>query len=182
MSELSDEEITKKIKEGDVEKFAILVERYESKIQRYLSKFLYQYEDTQDTLQDVFIKAFTNMQSFDSNRRFSPWIYRIAHNTAISKIKKKAKEPIPFFDPDTLFPHPVAKQKTDKHTELQEIKSALDTCLSQLKPNYREPIILYFFEDMSYQEISDIMHIPTTTVGVRINRAKKKLKELYDQK
>ncbi len=177
---MTDEDIAKKVQSGDIEAFGQLVERYEAKMQRYIKRFLYSYEDAQDTVQDVFIKAYTNIQSFNAARKFSPWLYRIAHNTSINLIKKRGKEALPFFDPDTLFPHPIAKQKTDDAWNEQELKAAIDSYLDKLKPNYREPLILYYFEDMDYKGISDVLHIPVSTVGVRINRAKKKLKELYD--
>ncbi len=179
MTEQSDKDIAIAVQKGDIDAFGILVERYEAKMKRYTKRFLYSYEDAEDTVQDVFIKAYTNIQSFNATRKFSPWLYRIAHNTAINLIKKRGKEAIPFFDPDTLFPHPVAKQKTDDSWNEKELKDALDTCLDKLKPTHREPLILYFFEDMDYKSISDVLHIPTSTVGVRISRAKKKLRELY---
>lgn len=182
MTDPTDEAIAQRVQNGETEAFAQLVERYEPKMMRYIRRFLAHYEDTQDTVQDVFIKAYQNIQSFDASRRFSPWIYRIAHNTAINVIKKRAREAVPFFDADTLFPHPVAKQETNKLAEMNELKDALDSCLDKLKLTYREPIVLYFFEDMDYKSISDIMRIPVTTVGVRINRAKKQLKKLYGEK
>lgn len=179
MTDLSDEDIAQKVQSGDVEAFGMLVERYEAKMQRYTKRFLYNYEDAQDTVQDVFIKAYTNIQSFNVTRKFSPWLYRIAHNTAINLIKKRGKEAIPFFDADTLFPHPVAKQKTDDTWNEKELRHAIDISLDELKPTYREPLILYYFEDLDYKSIADVLHIPISTVGVRINRAKKKLRELY---
>lgn len=182
MHDQSDEVIAHQVQHGDSESFALLVERYEQKIRRYIKKFLYSYEDTQDTTQEVFLKAFENIQQFDAKKRFSPWLYRIAHNTAINIIKKKAREPLPFFDADTLFPHPMAKEQSDKQAITHELADAMKTCLNTLKPTYREPIILYFFEDMSYEQISDIMHIPVTTVGVRITRAKKQLKKMYEKR
>jgi RNA polymerase sigma-70 factor (ECF subfamily) len=56
------------------------------------------------------------------------------------------------------------------------MQKIIDQCLDKLEPKYREPIILYFFENLSYQEISDILEIPVSTVGVRIKRAKEKIK------
>lgn len=182
MADQSDEEIARRVQKGDASAFAEIIARYEQKLMRYIKRFLHNYEDVEDTVQNVFIKTYENINSFHLEKRFSPWIYRIAHNTAITVIKKRAREAVPFFDPDTLFPHPVAKEQTNKLAEMNELSSALESCLSQLKPSYREPIILYFFEDMDYRQISDVMHIPITTVGVRINRAKKQLKQLYESK
>jgi RNA polymerase sigma-70 factor (ECF subfamily) len=179
MEELTDESISQKVQAGDIQLFGVLVERYEAKLQRYARRFLFGYEDAQDIVQDVFLKAYNNLRSFDPSLKFSPWIYRIAHNEFINAIRKKGREPLSFFDPDTLFPHPVAKEKADDEVQSNELKAMLDSCLDQLKPKYREPLVLYYYEDMNYQAIAEILHIPVSTVGVRLNRGKLSLQKIY---
>src|ERR1039457_56959 len=103
MTEQTDEQIAIAVQKGDAQAFGALVERFEPKLLRYARKFLFDYEDGKDMVQEVFIKAYSNIQSFDADRSFSSWIYRIAHNEFINAIRKKGREPISFFDPDTLF-------------------------------------------------------------------------------
>ena len=88
----TDEEIAAAVQGGDSEAFGLLVQRYEQKLLRYGSKFLISGEDPKDLLQDIFIKAYANIQSFDARRVFSPWMYRIAHNEFINAGKKRWKE------------------------------------------------------------------------------------------
>jgi RNA polymerase sigma-70 factor (ECF subfamily) len=176
---LTDEKIVKQVQQGQTELFGLLVERYEAKIKRYGRKFLYQTDDIDDLVQDIMIKTFVNIQSFKTDKRFSPWIYRIAHNEFINAIKKKSKDAVPFFDPDTLFPHPVAKEKTDGPLQEEEIRATVEQYLEKLEVKYREPLILYYLEELSYQEIADILHLPTSTVGVRIKRAKDALQKIH---
>ena len=88
MEEVTDEAITKRVQQGDVEAFALLMDRYEKKITRYARKFLSQPDDVKDIVQDVFVKVYVNIKSFDVKRRFSPWIYRIAHNEFVNALKK----------------------------------------------------------------------------------------------
>ncbi len=114
MSEKTDEEIAVLVQRGDTEPFGELVTRYEQKMLRYARKFLLGKEDAEDRVQNVFLKAYENIRSFDATRRFSPWLYRIAHNEFINAIKKKGKEPLPFFDPDILFPHPISSETADR--------------------------------------------------------------------
>jgi|AntAceMinimDraft_16_1070373.scaffolds.fasta_scaffold34440_3 RNA polymerase sigma-70 factor (ECF subfamily) len=175
-NELTDEEIVSMIRSGETDSFGILVERYEAKMKRYARKFLFGYEDTEDLIQQVFVKAYVNIRSFDTTRKFSSWLYRIAHNEFINAIRKKKKEPLSFFDPDTLFPRLVAKENADKETKEQELSQAIDKCLNKVDPKYREPLVLYYFEELSYKEIANILHIPVSTVGIRMLRAKKILK------
>ena len=180
--EISDESIVAKVQGGDAEAFGVLARRYESKMLRYVRRFLFGYEDAEDIVQDVFFKAYSNIQSVDTKRKFSSWLYRIAHNESINAIKKKKKEAVPFWDPETLFPHPVSNKKTDRDIHEKDLKKMIDTCLEELSVKYREVIILYYLEEISYQEISDVLQVPTSTVGVRIKRAKAKLKKIYESK
>lgn len=179
--EQSDEHIAELVQKGDVESFGVLVARYEAKMKRYAHKFLFGYTEAQDVVQDVFIKAYTNIQSFDISRRFSPWIYRIAHNEFINAIKKKGKEPLPFFDPDTLFPHPRSSEPADKDLNAQDLKVTLEKCLGKLDPKYREPLVLYYIEELEYKEIAEVLRIPTSTVGVRLKRGRDHMKKLVTE-
>jgi RNA polymerase sigma-70 factor (ECF subfamily) len=181
MDERTDEEIAKEVQCGNVEAFGALVERYEERMVRYARRFLLNREDTQDLVQEVFIKAFRNMQSFNAALRFSPWLYRIAHNEFVSAIRKRSREPLQFFDLDVLFPHPAARETANEDTERREVREALERSLARIDPKYREPLVLYYFEEMSYQEIADILRLPVSTVGVRLSRGKAALKNIYQE-
>lgn len=182
MSELTDEEIIRQVQAGDTESFGIVIGRYEAKILRYAKKFLFGYDDAQDVVQDVFLKAYVHIQSFDLSQKFSPWIYRIAHNEFINAIKKKGKEPIPFFDPDVLFPHPISRFNADDDVQRNEIIAAINAGLSKLDPKYREPLVLYYIEELDYKEIAEILRLPVSTVGVRLKRGKDMLKTAYSER
>ena len=177
----SDEELVNLVQGGDQAAFGHLVERYGDKITRYARRFLFGYEDAEDLVQQVFIKAYINIQSFDIKKKFSPWLYRIAHNEFLNAIKRKRKEALPFFDPDTLFPHPAAAETTDHDVLKAELKEALEASLDKLSAKYRETLVLYFYEDLTYDQIADVLQIPIATVGVRLRRGKEKLRILYDQ-
>lgn len=177
--EQTDEEVALQVQKGDKEAFGILIGRYEKKLLRYARKFLFFYEDGSDLVQDVFIKAYTNIQEFDVQKRFSPWVYRIAHNEFINELKRKQKAPLPFFDPDTLFPHPISGETSDSFANTKELKDILNKSLEQLEAKYREPLVLYFFEELSYQDIGEVLQIPVSTVGVRLKRGRDRLRSLY---
>ncbi len=181
MAEKTDEIIALEVQNGNIHSFGSLVERYEAKLLRYARRFLFGYEDAEDVVQDVFIKAYTNIQSFDTNRSFNSWIYRIAHNEFINAIRKKGKEPIPFFDPDTLFPHPVAEGTPATEVDKAEVQQMLEGFLDKLDPKYREPLVLYYYEDLDYKQIAEVMHIPAPTVGVRMKRGRDQLKKIFAQ-
>lgn len=177
----TDEAIVLLVRNGDSELFGELVKRYEVKLKRYAHKFLFGRNDTDDLVQDVFIKAYVNLQSFDDGRKFSPWIYRIAHNTYVNALKKKLTDKVFPIDFDTFLPHPSATETADGDSEKEFTREMLETHLNSLSPKYLEPMILYFYEDMDYKMIAEILSIPVSTVGVRIKRGKEKLKEILSK-
>ncbi len=177
MHQKTDEEIAAQVQRGDTEPFRELAERYETKITRYARRFLSHNQDIEDLVQDVFIKAYENIQSFNTKMKFSPWLYRIAHNEFVNALRKKSRLPLYSFDFDTLLPHPLAKETADDKANEREIKNTLDKWLNKLSPKYREPLVLYYFEELGYQEIAEVLHIPVSTVGVRLNRGKNILKK-----
>lgn len=179
MSEAADEAIVTTVLAGDIDAFGILVDRYEMKLKRYGRKFLNNREDIEDLVQEVFIKAYTNLHSFDQTQRFSPWLYRIAHNTFVNELRRISRLRLTVFDSDVLLPLLPAKETADAPLLEAELKAALEACLENLSDKYREIVVLYYYEELSYQEISDVLHIPTTTVGVRLSRAKKYLLTHY---
>jgi RNA polymerase sigma-70 factor (ECF subfamily) len=164
--EQTDEQIAKEVQSGNGAAFAFLIDRYEAKLVRYGRKFLGEDDDVKDAVQEAFIKTYVNIQSFDASRRFSPWIYRVAHNEFVNAIKKR-KETVSLSDLDALFPHPVAKESADDGATADELKRLLNAGLDKLDAKYREPLVLYYFEDMDYKEIAEILRIPVATVGVR---------------
>jgi RNA polymerase sigma-70 factor (ECF subfamily) len=174
----TDEQLALAVQNGEPDKFGELVERYEAKLLRYARKFLLDPDDAQDIVQDIFIKAYENMRSFDTTRRFSPWIYRIAHNEFVNDLKKKQSRRTMFtIDFDTLFPYLTAADTADGAALERDTRETLERHLGGLDPKYREPLILYYLESMDYREIADILRIPVSTVGVRLARARAMLQK-----
>lgn len=177
MAEQTDEQIVAIIREGDKELFGVLIDRYEAKITRYIKRFIQNEEDIADIVQNVFIKVYVNLQSFDLSRVFNSWIYRIAHNETVTYLKKKGNEKVSFLDFDTVLPHPFAKETADKPTLDKELETMLSANLASIPLKYKEVLVLYYYEELSYQEIADILRIPTATVGVRLRRGREHLEK-----
>ncbi len=177
--DMSDEAIATLVQKGDQQVFGIIVERYEARLLRYGTRFLSRREDAQDIVQEVFIRVYQNIQSFDTSQRFSPWIYRIAHNAFVNALKKNSRSPFISVDFDTFVPHLAYDDPSPREREQQEMRVMIEKGLAELTPKYREILILYYLEEMSYQEIADIVQIPIGTVGVRVRRAKESLKNIY---
>jgi len=159
------------------ENFSEIVNRYASKIQRYIARVTGNYQESEDITQEVFFKAYVNIASFNPKLKFSSWLYRIAHNESVNYIKKhyrtknvELNENIDYgsFDDQKIL------EKIDANHNSKLIKKALAT----LSPRDREIVNLVFFEEKSYLEVSDILKISINSVGPTLNRAKNKLKTL----
>jgi RNA polymerase sigma-70 factor (ECF subfamily) len=175
-SNFTDEEVAVRVQQGNAESFGILVDRYEGKLSRYGRKFLARNEDIEDIVQDVFLSAYRNIQSFDATLRFSPWMYRIAHNAFVNALRQQKRGPL-FMDFDTLLSHQVYEDPAEDERAQKEMREMLDRGLQFLSPKYREVLVLHYFEDMAYKDIADVLQIPIGTVSVRVRRAKEALRE-----
>jgi RNA polymerase sigma-70 factor, ECF subfamily len=173
---VSDEKIVKKIQDGDKEKFGEIIEKYQGKLFGYIKNLINQNNmEVEDVVEDTLVLAYQNLNGFDTSKKFSSWIYRIAHNKAIDYFKKKRLKTTVLDDEleiglkDGLFEE-LEIEKNDKKMVAKAVNS--------LEIKYKEVVVLYFFEDKSYEEISDILHLPVSNVGVLLYRAKDKLKIL----
>jgi RNA polymerase sigma-70 factor (ECF subfamily) len=178
---VTDEEVCSRVQAGESDRFGTLVERYEKKLLRYGRKFLSNREDIEDIVQDVFISAYQNIQGFDVSQRFSPWIYRIAHNAFVNGLKRKERSPFVLVDFDTILAHASSEDEGLSERDVREMKDMIDRGLGELAPKYREVLILYYLEEMTYKEIAEILQVPTGTVGIRIKRGKEALRAVYEK-
>jgi RNA polymerase sigma-70 factor (ECF subfamily) len=106
----------------------------------------------------------------------------VAHNTFENALKKKWREAVLPFDFDLILPHAVATETADEGTRRDDDRRLLDQCLSELDAKYREPLVLYYYEELDYTEIAEVLHIPLSTLGVRLRRARARMKELVSKK
>jgi RNA polymerase sigma factor (sigma-70 family) len=170
----TDEELAARIARGDEAALSEIMQRFEPKLMRYGNRFLGgQGEDVlRQAVQDIFISAYQNIEGFDSQQRFSPWIYRIAHNAFVDILRQKSRQPLYGINFDALVSHPIHEDVYAKEKENEEIRVLLENGLDVLPAAQREIIALYYFEDLSYKEIADVLHVPVSTVGARLARAR----------
>ena len=168
----------------DQDNFLYLVRRYEPRLFRYVSRISnVSRDETEDILQDVFIKVYKNLNGFDPELKFSSWIYRITHNEVISNYRKyKNKVKVMSFDKDTEFIKSLADEfDIEQDLNLVELKDKVLNILNKMSIKYRDVLVLRFLESKSYREISDILKKPEGTVATLINRAKKEFLKILDK-
>ncbi len=170
---LTDEEIVEKVRSDDADVYAVIIERYRNKLLRYATNLVRDEDKAESIVQDAFIKGYVNLNGFDIKKKFSSWIYRIVHNEAMNEVKKHQQE-VPILD-DFDFE---SEEDTMKEFEQKETAVYVEKCLSLIPLIYSEPLSLYYLDEKSYEEISDILRIPMGTVAIRISRAKKLMRNI----
>jgi RNA polymerase sigma-70 factor (ECF subfamily) len=163
----SDEEITIAIRAGDRELYALIMDRYQEKLRRYAKTLVHDDDRAADVVQEALIKAYVNLQSFNAHKKFSSWVYRIVHNEAMNyrhRYRLETALPVEYDQ--------VGENDVELDWARQEIVDRVEKCLAQMHVRYAEPLSLFYLEDKSYEEISDILHLPMGTVATRISRAK----------
>jgi len=161
----------------------MIVRRYEPPLSRYIRRLLgTSGQSVDDVLQDVFIKVYVNLNDYDRSRPFSPWIYRIARNEAMSFLRKRRTEPYLLSGEEGML---MLERVLDEPTVLEVLeRSRIGTWIRKLiaglDPSYRDVFVLRYLEEKSYEEISEILEMPMGTVATYINRGKRRLKRDLD--
>lgn len=165
--------------------FAVLISRYEAKLDRYVRRLgVRRDEDRSDLLQDIFIKVYRNLHSFDSALSFSAWIYRIAHNETMSWFRKRNARPEGHLveDSEAALGYVVSSQESSSVPLNAHDRELVAKALDLLPEKYRTILVLRFFEERTYEEIADILKIPMGTVATLVFRAKDRLRKILVEK
>ena len=171
------------------DQFGSIIEKYQEPLKRYVRRIARPSPDDLDILlQDIFIKAYENLNDFDQELAFSSWIYRIAHNEAIDFLRKKKRFGASLDDTtnddDNVTLAETISADIDIAGDIDKdyVKKNIEAVLDDLEPKYRSVLILKFLEEKDYNDISDILKKPPGTVATLIHRAKKEFKRLADEK
>ena len=162
---VEDADLILKARGGDVEAFNLLISRWEKRVFNYLLRILQNREDALDLSQDVFLKAYQNLRKLEDPQRFAAWLFRIAHNEAYSLFRKRKPEGEPEVteSPEgTAFPI--------------EHSIAVTTALERLSSDQREAVVLKIYQGFKFEEISEILSCPVSTVKSRLYTALELLK------
>lgn len=191
---LEDSQIIKKISNWDIDMFSIIVDRYEQKLLKYIMKISnVDITEAENLLQEVFIKVFKNINWYKENYKFSAWIYKITFNHVWDNYRKeKNKKEISLdenINSDNNESEEISllelledqSQNIVKNIEQKELSKLIKNAIKKLDEKYKNVIILKYYENLSYDEISDILETPYNTVWTLMNRAKKQLKEILEK-
>lgn len=172
MSETPDEQLVRQIQDGNIFVFETLVKRYQRKLYLFVFYMLREDQASQDVVQDSLISLYKTIDRVDTSKKFSAYMFSITRNMTLSYLRKlkksvsleKIKE---FQEEESLYENFV----------LTEQNSILSKALSTLSAIHQQVIRLYYFSDLSYEEISKSVHMPVNTVRTHLRRAKEHLRK-----
>ncbi|HRY55358.1 MAG TPA: sigma-70 family RNA polymerase sigma factor [Spirochaetia bacterium] len=170
--EPSDEEAIARVLDGDTEAFAILVRRHQRRVLRVGLGFFHDEEEAADFAQDVFVKAYTALGSFQGKSQFSTWLLRIAYNSAVNLKKRRRSEAR--LDPELDIE---GDPGVDESQLREESARAVREAVAGLPPKQALCVELCFYYDLTYPEISEITGFPVNTIKSHVFRAKRLLRE-----
>ncbi len=157
-------------RKGSVEPYNILVSRWEKRIYNYLLRITGNAEDSFDLCQDAFLKAYQNLSRLGDAARFGPWLYRIAHNEAISHLRRRRPE-------SELEDTAVGGSQRGQMAPV-EVSIAVEAALAKLSPEQREAVVLKVYEGFKFEEIAEILDCPASTIKSRVYTGLDLLKEI----
>ncbi|MTI47362.1 RNA polymerase sigma factor [Sporosalibacterium faouarense] len=185
---MSDKELIQLFNDGTLYASDILIEKYKSLLYRLCNKLTKNISDADDLFQDTWLKIFKNLNKYDTKSSFENWMYTICINTYKDKYNKKkrwlnlVKD---YFSDDEKDIEWKRIESTDElpedHIIEKENSDTIKEKVDSLDDKYRIPIILYYFKEFSYNEISEILNIPIGTLKSRLNTGRKILKELLKE-
>lgn len=172
-------ELIERILTGEWRTFAILVEKYEAKVYNYVCYLLKNQEDAEEIVQDTFVKAYRSLGQFRGDSSFSTWIIRIAHRNCLTFFRKKRPQKVSIDHVGELGSE--SSDNPAKELTLDDRRKVLADALEKLKPEERSLVTLFYYNELSIQEVSDVSGQSLSNVKVILHRSRKKLVQILSE-
>jgi RNA polymerase sigma-70 factor, ECF subfamily len=183
-NELSDEELILEFQRNNTERaFEILVQRYKNPLTNFVFRYLGDYESCVDVVQETMIKVYRYKDTYQSIAKFSTWIYTIAGNLAKTELQRRKRRTILSInaygkEEDETYEIPDENYRPDDMTDSGIKDEIIQKAFLKVSDAYRQAVVLRDIQELSYEEIADIMGITVGTVKSRINRGRAQLQKL----
>jgi RNA polymerase sigma-70 factor, ECF subfamily len=178
MAGLDDSALLTRAKEGDVDAFAEIVHRYEHRVRAVLLRLLDDDRDVEEATQDCFVQAWRNLDRFRGEAAVFTWLYRIAVNEALARLRRKR---LATTDIDNVQQRADAGDEPHTAVESVELEEFLAARIRLLDPDYRVPLVLRDVVGLSNEEVADILDLSVAATKSRIHRARMQLREAYSR-
>jgi len=187
---LPEKEIIRRCQAGDCEAFNVLISRYENRVINLTVRYLHDYHQAMDAAQEVFVKIYKNIKNFKGNSAFNTWVYAVTTNHCFNILAKKkralsspknisldeAQENMPVIALDSKSRRP------DEEVQTKELNQRVRAAIAELPVDQQQMIILFHYENLSYEEIAEIVEAPISTVASCLFRARQNLRKILARK
>lgn len=170
----SDQDYINLVLAGNANAFANLVDRYKEMVFTLCLRMLRNREEAEEAAQDTFIKTFKSLERYKGDAKFSTWLYKIAYNNCLDRLKKQ-KRRAPVVSLEITGENAASLSNVFDSIDESDKKKTINECLNLMEPEERFLLILYYLEEKSLKEISDIMNINTNNLKIKLFRGRKKL-------
>lgn len=183
-----DTRLAKLARKGDQRAFAEIVSNYKDKLFHLAFRMTGNRQEAEDVVQDTFLRVFKNLDRYDENQKFSTWIYRIATNLCIDRLRKRRQvfsldaESSDHEGLDGYAMLPSDDRTPESELLLSETQRLLHQAMDTLPVKYKSVMVLRYIQDLSLQEISDVLDLPVTTVKTRVHRGREFLRKKLEHK
>lgn len=181
----TDAELVAGALKGSQDAYRELVKRFERPVYSLIVRMVQDSATAEDLAQEVFVKAFRRLNTYDPQWKFSSWLFKIAHNTTIDHLRRSVPETVPLeVEEDDAGGHrgSLAAVLADETTEdpraaaeRRDLARSLERAISSLRPEYRQAVLMFYAHGASYQDICEVTGLPLGTVKTNLHRARKEL-------
>ena len=182
----TDEELISRFQNGDERAYVELVNRYKDRLLNFVFQFLGDIEQAEDVVQDTMLRLYEKKHYYKEIAKFSTWIYTIARNLANTELRKRKRRKTTYLSQlskERQFEIPAIQDDVDQSLQNEFINDRIQSAISNLPEHFKVVIILRDIQELSYEDISNIVEVPLGTIKSRINRARIQLQaELSDLK
>lgn len=172
MKDNSDIALIQGVLEGDIPAFETLVRRYEKPLLAFCYRLVWSHETAEEVVQDTFFSVYRHINQVDQTRKFSSYLFAVAKNTAISRLRKN-KQTYALLDEDAMTDDMTLYEDLAK----KETSDMLHRAVASLDPKFGNVLSLYYFSEMSYEEIGKRLKLPVNTVRTHLRRGRAALKQ-----
>lgn len=174
----NEKEIIQAAKTGDLVSFEKILFKYERRIWSYIYRLVGKRHDAEDLTQETFIKLYKNIGNVDMGKNFKSWLYRIATNTVYDWLRRKRSTPL-FLDVEDPALQLETIESIDPYYYIDKTRD-IETALMKVKPVYKTVLTLFYRENLTYEEIAEILNVPINTIKTYLRRAKQSLREFLE--
>jgi RNA polymerase sigma factor (sigma-70 family) len=179
---VEDNSLIQQVLRGNQNAFQQLVERYQNYVFTLTFKILKSREEAEEAAQDVFLKVFRQLGSFEEKSKFSTWLYTIAYRTAIDYARRKKPASLSMEDDDTFLQIEDEVRRTPvQDLQLQDLRVQLKKAIQQLKPVDATIITLFYLHGLSVNEIAEIAELTVSNVKTKLHRLRETLRQQLSQ-